>query len=80
MRGVKYIKITRQTFRGVILFQLQNELGGRAVSKGTGNLLYHVATRFKGRKERASMLVKYISLEKLTSELQLTGKHAHKWF
>ena len=38
-----------------------------------GNLLYHMATRFKGSKERASMLVEYISTSKLTTEQQLTG-------
>jgi len=38
-----------------------------------GNLLYHVATKFKGSRERASMLVKYIGQEKLKSELQLNG-------
>ena len=49
-------------------------MGSQAISKGMGNLLYHIATRFKGHRGRASMLVKYIAEEKLTSELQLAGE------
>ncbi len=42
-----------------------------------GNLLYHMATRFKGSKERASTLIEYISSNKITTEQQLTGSHSN---
>lgn len=54
--------------------QARSKLDGAPVSKGVGNLLYHTATRFKGSKVRASMLLDYITSEKLVTEQQLSGK------
>lgn len=56
------------------MFQTRAKLGDDSISKVMGNLLYHMATRFKGSKERASMLLDYISGGKLTTEQQLSGK------
>lgn len=44
-----------------------------------GNLLYHMATRFKGSRDRASMLLKYISSGKISTEQQLSGVAMAMW-
>lgn len=54
-------------------FQAREQLNSDAISKVMGNLLYHMATRFKGSKGRASMLLKYISSGKIGTEQQLSG-------
>ena len=43
------------------------------IDKATGNLLYHVATKFKETSEKISTVVEYICTKKITSEAQLTG-------
>ena len=53
--------------------KLRGKLGEPPITKAMGNLLYHIATKFKGSRERASMLVEYVGFEKLKSELQLNG-------
>lgn len=55
------------------LFQVQTKLNTKPVSKVMGNLLYHMATRFKGSQERASMLLEYICTEEVCTEQQLSG-------
>lgn len=55
------------------VFQVQIKLNSNCVSKVTGNLLYHIATRFKGSPERASLLLDYVCTEKIATEQQLTG-------
>lgn len=53
--------------------QTQQALNGSKVTKSIGNLLYHMATRYKGFDSRSEFIVNYICAEKLTSEPQLTG-------
>ena len=55
-------------------FQVQAQLNSEPVSKAIGNLLYHMATRFKGSPERASILLEYICAGKLCTEQQLSGE------
>ena len=51
---------------------MQERLGD-AVDKAMGNLLYHMATRFKGSEERTSLLLDYVCGKKICTELQITG-------
>lgn len=46
--------------------------------KPLGNLLYHIATRYKGPDGRVSMLVGYVCAKKLTTEPQTTGPFSTK--
>jgi len=55
------------------VLQTRAKLNSDSVPKVMGNLLYHLATRFKGSKERASMLLDYIATGKVGTEQQLTG-------
>lgn len=57
-----------------LLPQTRDKLGSEPISKVVGNLLYHIATRFKGSGSRASMLLDYVSTGKLVTEQQLSGK------
>ena len=54
-------------------FQARIKIDDGAINKVVGNLLYHMATRYKGSKERLTMLLEYVCSERLTSEPQLTG-------
>ncbi len=47
------------------------------MTKSMGNLLYHMATRFKGSETRAALVVDYVCSDKLTSEPQLAGTQWH---
>ena len=47
---------------------------GDHVDRPVGTLLYHIATRFRGSKERAAMLAEYVCGGKVTAEVQLTGE------
>lgn len=55
-------------------FQIQAKLSSTSVSKVIGNLLYHVATRFKGSAERVSIFLDYICAGQITTEQQLSGE------
>ena len=44
------------------------------LERSTGNLLYHIATRYKGPEGRTSLLVNYVCAKKLTCEPQATGE------
>lgn len=48
---------------------------GGELDKTVGSLLYHLATRFKGQPDRASVILDYVCARKIASELQLTGEH-----
>ena len=52
--------------------QVQERLGD-AIDKATGNLLYHMATRFKDSEKRTSFLLDYVCGKKICTELQITG-------
>lgn len=43
------------------------------ISKQVGNMLYHIATRFKGSQENTKLLIDYVCSNKITSELQLNA-------
>lgn len=53
--------------------QARSKLGADRVDKVVGNLLYHMATRFKGPEERSAMLMVYICSRKIATEPQITG-------
>ena len=53
--------------------QARSQLGADGVDKVMGNLLYHMATRFKGPEERSSMLMVYICSRRIATEPQITG-------
>ena len=57
----------------VALTHQAREKLGDDVGKETGNLLYHMATRFKGSQVRCAMLLEYVCSKKISSEPQLTG-------
>jgi hypothetical protein len=57
-----------------VSFQAQARLNGTSVTKVMGNLLYHMATRYKGPQERGSVLLECICAEKVCTEQQLTGE------
>ena len=44
------------------------------MDKKVGNLLYHMATRFKGSEERAAMLLEYVCDLRISSGEQLSGE------
>ena len=60
----------------VNLFQA-NSLYSEGFDKSTGNLLYHIATRYKGPEGRINLLVNYVCAKKLTTEPQATGMLHH---
>ena len=60
-------------FYSTCLFQA-NSLRNGGFDKSIGNLLYHIATRYKGPEGRINLLVNYVCAKKLTSEPQATGK------
>ena len=47
--------------------------GGTDISKTTGTLLYHIATKLKNKK-RLNFLLNYVVSGKIASEPQLSGK------
>lgn len=53
--------------------QSRLEAGGGSLDKSQGNLLYHLATRFKGTQPRLEMVLEYICDRRIASEPQLTG-------
>lgn len=55
-----------------LILQVQERLGD-AIDKATGNLLYHMATRFKDSEKRTSFLLDYVCGKKICTELQITA-------
>ena len=59
------------------LLQAREQCGDH-VDRPVGTLLYHIATRFRGSKERAAMLAEYVCGGKVTAEVQLTGEEGRE--